>query len=35
VSYGFSFIGFPEGEEVTGRLSMDVLRIEARVADMR
>ena len=33
--YGFSFIGFPEGEEVTGKLSMDVFRIEARVADMR
>ena len=34
-SYGFSFIGFPDSDEVTGKFSMDLFRISARIADMR
>ena len=34
-SYGFSFIGFPEGKEVTGKFSMDQFRISARIAEMQ
>jgi hypothetical protein len=29
VSYGFSFVGFPTGQEVTGKFSMDELTITA------